>query len=211
MRLVLLGPPGAGKGTQAEFIKEHFGIAHISTGYMLRAARQEQTPLGLEAEKYMEAGELVPDAVVVGIVTERLSEPDCRHGFLLDGFPRTVEQALALEEAKIILDAVISIEVSRESLIQRLSGRRICRSCGRAWHLEFNPPPGSETCQCGGELFQRSDDSSETVQARLDVYQEQTSPLKVWYDERGLLLPVNGDQAIDLVFADILESLGATR
>ena len=211
MRLVLLGPPGAGKGTQADYIKEHFGIHHISTGDMLRAARQERTPLGLEAEKYMEAGKLVPDEVVVGIVTERLAQPDSAKGFLLDGFPRTVEQALALEEADIQLDAVISIEVPRDSLVRRLSGRRICRQCGRAWHVEYNPPPTPTTCQCGGELFQRSDDSSETVQARLDVYLQQTSPLKEWYNQRGLLVTVNGDQAIDQVFSEILEKLGATR
>lgn len=211
MRLVLLGPPGAGKGTQAEFIKEHFGIPHISTGDMLRAARQERTPLGLEAEKYMEAGKLVPDEVVVGIVTERLAQPDCAQGFLLDGFPRTVEQALALEAADIQIDAVISIEVPRDSLVRRLSGRRICRQCGRAWHVEFNPPPAPTTCQCGGELFQRSDDSSETVQARLDVYLQQTSPLKEWYSQRDLLVTVNGDQGIEQVFSEILEKLGATR
>src|SRR5690554_6490968 len=211
MRLVLLGPPGAGKGTQADYIKEHFGIPHISTGDMLRAARQERTPLGVEAEKYMEAGKLVPDQVVVGIVTERLAQPDCAHGFLLDGFPRTVEQALALEEADTQIDAVISIEVPRDSLVSRLSGRRICRQCGRAWHVEFNPPPAPTTCQCGGELFQRSDDSSETVQARLDVYLQQTSPLKEWYSQRDLLVTVNGDQGIEQVFSEILEKLGATR
>ena len=211
MRLVLLGPPGAGKGTQADYIKEHFGIPHISTGDMLRAARQERTPLGLEAEKYMEAGKLVPDQVVVGIVTERLAQPDCAHGFLLDGFPRTVEQALALEEADTQIDAVISIEVPRDSLVSRLSGRRICRQCGRAWHVEFNPPPAPTTCQCGGELFQRSDDSSETVQARLDVYLQQTSTLKEWYSQRDLLVTVNGDQGIEQVFSEILEKLGATR
>lgn len=211
MRLVLLGPPGAGKGTQADLIKEHFGIPHISTGDMLRAARKDRTPLGLEAEKYMEAGGLVPDDVVVGIVTERLSQPDCDQGFLLDGFPRTVLQAMALEKAQVPIDAVISIEVPRDSLVRRLSGRRICRSCGRTWHVEFNPPPQPETCQCDGELFQRSDDSRETVQARLDVYQEQTSPLKKWYFQRGLLVSVNGDQTIETVYSDILDELGATR
>lgn len=211
MRLVLLGPPGAGKGTQAETIKEHFGIPHISTGDMLRAARAQRTPLGQEAEKYMEAGQLVPDQVVVGIVHERLSQPDCEHGFLLDGFPRTVEQAVALEQAETKLDAVISIEVPQDILVQRLSGRRICRQCGRAWHVEFNPPPNPQVCDCGGELYQRSDDRQETVQERLDVYVEQTSPLKEWYANRNLLVTIDGNQEISQVFADILNALGVTR
>lgn len=211
MRIVLLGPPGAGKGTQAELIKKHFGIPHISTGDMLRAARTARTPLGLEAEKYMVSGKLVPDAVVVGIVLERLTQDDCQQGFLLDGFPRTVEQALALETAEILIDAVISIDVSRDRLIHRLSGRRICRQCGLAWHMEFNPPPNPKTCQCGGELYQRNDDSIETVQKRLDVYLEQTSPLVQWYTKKDLLASVNGDQPIESVFSEILQVLGAAQ
>jgi adenylate kinase len=211
MRLILLGPPGAGKGTQAELIKEHFQIPHISTGDMLRAARKERTPLGQKAEKYMEAGQLVPDEVVVGIVAERLAQPDCSQGFLLDGFPRTVEQAKALEAANTEIDAVLSIEVPRALLVERLSGRWICRSCGKAWHTVFNPPPQSQFCDCGGELYQRSDDNRETVQERLDVYLEQTSPLKDWYGQRNLLIPIDGDQAIEEVFAVILNALGVSR
>jgi adenylate kinase len=209
MRLVLLGPPGAGKGTQAEFIAKHFGIPHISTGDMLRAARQQRTPLGLEAAKYMEAGKLVPDAVVIGIVDQRLTEPDCQKGFLLDGYPRTLEQARALEHAG--LTAVISLEVPNEELIGRISGRRICRQCEKAWHLNFNPPPGAGVCQCGGELYQRTDDSEATVRARLEVYAKQTSPLKDWYAQRDLLLAINGNQEIDNVFADILAALGESK
>lgn len=211
MRLVLLGPPGAGKGTQADLVKSHFDIPHISTGDMLRKARADRTSLGRQAEKYMEAGQLVPDEIVVGIVAERLAQPDCGNGYLLDGFPRTVEQALALEEAKAKVDAVISIEVPSELLIARLSGRRICRQCGRAWHVEFNPPPQESICACGGQLYQRSDDSSDTVKERLDVYAAQTSPLKDWYAQRNLLVSVDGNQSIEKVFAEILASLGATR
>ncbi len=210
MRLVLLGPPGAGKGTQAELIKEHFFIPHISTGDMLREARKNQTELGRKAEKYMEAGQLVPDSVVIGIVKERLSAPDCNKGFLLDGFPRTVKQAVALEESGVVLDGVINIQVPRQLLIERLSGRRICRQCGKAWHVEFNPPPEG-ICDCGGELYQRSDDSSETVSQRLDVYLEQTSPLVQWYEEKGLLQAIDGNQSIDEVFAAILAALEARR
>lgn len=211
MRLVLLGPPGAGKGTQADLIKDHFAIPHISTGDMLRAARQQKTPLGLQAEKYMEAGQLVPDEVVVGIVVQRLAQSDCKQGFLLDGFPRTVEQACALERADIKIDSCVSLEVPREVLIERLSARRICRQCGKAWHVQFNPPPQPGVCECGGELYQRSDDSRETVQERLDVYVQQTSPLKDWYGQKNLLVSVNGDQEIAQVFADIIKALGATR
>lgn len=211
MRLILLGPPGAGKGTQADLIKKQFDIPHISTGDMLRAARQQRTALGVEAEQYMEAGKLVPDSVVVGIVSERLAEADCSQGFLLDGFPRTVEQAKALEEANTQIDAVISIEVPRDLLVERLSGRRICRTCGKAWHTQFNPPPQDSTCDCGGELFQRSDDNSETVRERLDVYLEQTSPLKGWYSQRDLLVTIDGNQEIEKVFADILDALGVAR
>lgn len=209
MRLVLLGPPGAGKGTQAQFIAKHYNIPHISTGDMLRAARQQRTPLGLEAAKYMEAGKLVPDAIVIGIVDQRLTEPDCQRGFLLDGYPRTLEQARALEHAG--LTAVISLEVPNEELIGRISGRRICRQCERAWHLAFNPPPQADICQCGGALYQRSDDSEATVLERLEVYSAQTSPLKDWYAQRNLLLTIDGNQEIDKVFADILAALGEAK
>lgn len=209
MRLVLLGPPGAGKGTQAQFIAQHFQIPHISTGDMLRSARKQGTPLGLEAAHYMDAGDLVPDSIVIGIVDERLAQPDCKRGFLLDGYPRTVDQAVALEHVG--LTAVISLEVPDEELISRLSARRICRQCEKAWHLAFNPPPQEGTCQCGGQLYQRSDDTEETVRARLEVYAAQTSPLKDWYAQRDLLLTINGYQGIDEVFADILAALGESK
>lgn len=209
MRLVLLGPPGAGKGTQAQLIAKHFAIPHISTGDMLRDARRRQTPLGLQAAGYMDAGLLVPDEIVIGIVRDRLSEPDCQSGFLLDGYPRTIEQAVALAPTN--LTAVISLAVPVEELIGRISGRRICRQCERAWHLSFNPPPREGACQCGGELFQRSDDSEATVAARLAVYEKQTRPLIDWYAQRGLLISVQGDQEIDAVFAQILSALGATQ
>lgn len=211
MRLILLGPPGAGKGTQAELIRDHFQIPHISTGDMLRAARANRTALGLEAQRYMDAGELVPDAVVVGIVRERLAEPDCAQGFLLDGFPRTVEQVKALEESGVAIDAVLSIEVPKDLLVERMTGRRLCKECGRVWHVSFNPSPQGVNCPCGGELYQRSDDTVATVGQRLDVYLQQTSPLKDWYQARGLLREVDGNQAIDTVFADILQILGETQ
>ncbi len=206
MRLVLLGPPGAGKGTQAQLVAGHFRIPHISTGDMFRAARQQKSPLGLKAAVYMEAGELVPDQIVIGIVDERLAKPDCRDGFLLDGYPRTLEQAEALTSA--VLNGVINLEVPAAELVRRISGRRLCRQCERAWHLTFNPPPQPDSCQCGGQLYQRVDDREETVKARLAVYERQTSPLKEWYARRGLLLTVDGNREIQAVFADILAALG---
>lgn len=209
MRLVLLGPPGAGKGTQAQLISDHYGIPHISTGDMLRAARKRGTALGKKAAEYMDAGDLVPDEVVIGIVGERLELEDCRQGFLLDGYPRTIQQATALESAG--LDAVINLEVPAEFLVTRISGRRICRQCEKAWHMTFNPPPAEDTCQCGGRLTQRLDDKEETVKARLQVYDQQTSPLKDWYAKRNLLATVNGNQAIEAVFTDILDALGEFR
>lgn len=206
MRLVLLGPPGVGKGTQAQLISEHFGIPHIATGDMLRSARKQGTPLGQKAATFMDAGDLVPDEIVIGIVGERLVETDCQNGFLLDGYPRTIKQAAALESVG--LSAVVSLEAPDQTLIPRISGRRICRQCGRAWHLTYNVPPTKDACQCGGELFQRSDDKEETVKARLEVYRQQTSPLRDWYSQRGLLIPIDGDREISVIFADILEALG---
>ena len=209
MRLVMLGPPGAGKGTQAQLITDYFGIPHISTGDMLRDARQRQTPLGLQASEYMEAGELVPDDIVIGIVEQRLTEPDCGQGFLLDGYPRTIEQAIALEDVD--LTAVISLEVPDQELINRISGRRICRQCEKAWHLTFNAPPQAGKCQCGGLLYQRSDDTEATVRARLEVYDRQTRPLKDWYSHRHLLLTVDGNQEIEAVYKSILAALGESE
>lgn len=213
MRTILMGPPGAGKGTQAETLVEKFKIPHISTGDMFRAAIKAGTPLGLKAKEYMDAGGLVPDEVTIGIVEERLKQPDCTHGFLLDGFPRTVAQADALgkiiQSLGLTLDGVINIEVDEEKLLQRLTGRRICRQCGATYHTVFNPPAREGICdKCGGELYQRSDDTLETAKNRLRVYNDQTEPLIQYYREQGLLKGIQGDQPIDKVMQDILAAMG---
>ncbi len=213
MNVVLLGPPGAGKGTQALRIAKSYSILHISTGDIFRRAVAEETELGMRAQGYMTRGELVPDDVVIGIVIQRLDEPDCANGFLLDGFPRTVKQAEALSEALAAggkdLDSVLNIEVGRESLVKRLTGRRTCRACGKAFHLTFDPPKSATICDaCGGELWQRDDDSEETVLKRLEVYAEQTAPLVDFYRERSLLVDVDGEQEVDDVFAAIGGLLG---
>ena len=192
MRIVLMGPPGAGKGTQADLLTSKLGIPHISTGDMFRKAVKEGTPLGLEAKRYMEAGELVPDRVTIGIVQERLAEPDCHKGFLLDGFPRTAAQAEALDqylrEPGLKIDHALNIAVERETLIARLSGRRVCKACGATYHVLFNPSAAQDKCQvCGGELYQRSDDKEETAVNRLDVYDRQTAPLVEYYRKKGVL------------------------
>ncbi|GAV23810.1 adenylate kinase [Carboxydothermus pertinax] len=207
-----MGPPGAGKGTQAEKIVKEFGIVHISTGDMFRAALKNQTPLGLKAKEYMDKGELVPDEVVIAMVEERISEPDCEKGFLLDGFPRTIPQAEVLDkklaEMGITLDGVINIEVPRDELIIRLTGRRVCRQCGATYHVKFNPPKVEGVCDaCGGELYQRSDDSLETVTNRLDVYDAQTAPLKEYYAKTGLLINIDGTKSIGEVFESIKNAL----
>lgn len=213
MNLVLMGLPGAGKGTQAEKIVEKYNIPHISTGDMFRAAMSEGTELGLKAKSFMDKGELVPDEVTIGIVRERLSKDDCQKGFLLDGFPRTVAQAEALDamlagmDKKI--DYVIYVDVDQEILMERLTGRRICKSCGATYHLVFNPPTVDGVCdRCGGELYQRADDNSETVQNRLEVNKKQTKPLLDFYESKGYLRNINGQQDIEKVFADIDELLG---
>ncbi|MEO2077703.1 MAG: adenylate kinase [Bacillus sp. (in: firmicutes)] len=213
MNLVLMGLPGAGKGTQAERIVEKYGIPHISTGDMFRAAMKEGTELGLQAKSFMDKGELVPDEVTIGIVRERLSKEDCQKGFLLDGFPRTVPQAEALEnlladlEKKI--DYVINIDVDKSILMDRLTGRRICKDCGSTYHLVFNPPAKEGVCdRCGGELYQRADDNAETVQNRLDVNIKQSAPLLAFYEEKGYLRTIDGQQDINKVLIDIEELLG---
>ncbi|OES45933.1 adenylate kinase [Domibacillus iocasae] len=216
MNLVLMGLPGAGKGTQAEKIVEKYGVPHISTGDMFRAAMKDETELGLKAKSFMDKGELVPDEVTIGIVNERLAKADCAKGFLLDGFPRTVAQAEALEDILAGLnrkiDYVINVEVDQDILMGRLTGRRICKSCGATYHLEFNPPSQEDKCdRCGGELYQRADDNAETVQNRLDVNVKQTAPLLAFYSEKGYLKNINGQQDINVVFENIDELLKGLR
>lgn len=213
MKLLIMGPPGAGKGTQAEVLVKELNITHISTGDMFRAAIKEGTEMGKKAKEYMDAGQLVPDEVVVGMVKDRLSQPDCKEGFLLDGFPRTTAQAEALDETlksvDIQLDGVINIEVPREKLMARLTGRRVCKSCGASYHVIFNPPKEEGKCNsCGGDLYQRDDDNAATVDNRLDVYEAQTQPLIDYYKAKGILKHINGDQDINLVLKEILISLG---
>lgn len=212
MRAILMGPPGAGKGTQAAGLIEKFQIPHISTGDMFRAAIKAGTPLGLKAKEYMDAGSLVPDEVTIGIVAERLAEADCANGFLLDGFPRTIAQADALDKIlvnlRMSLDGVLNIEVAEAKLLERLTGRRICRQCGATYHMVFNAPRTEGVCdKCGGELYQRSDDTLETAKNRLDVYNVQTQPLIDYYRDKGILKEINGDQDIDKVLEDILAAL----
>jgi adenylate kinase len=213
VNLVLMGLPGAGKGTQADKIVGKYNIPHISTGDMFRAAIKEGTELGLQAKSFMDKGELVPDEVTIGIVRDRLSKADCENGFLLDGFPRTVAQAEALDTMLADLgkkiDFVINIDVDQSILMERLTGRRICKNCGATYHLVFNPPAKEGVCdRCGGELYQRADDNAETVQNRLDVNIQQTKPLLNFYEDKGYLRNINGQQDIDVVFADIEELLG---
>ncbi|WNF23115.1 adenylate kinase [Mesobacillus jeotgali] len=213
MNLVLMGLPGAGKGTQADKIVGKYNIPHISTGDMFRAAIKDGTELGLQAKSFMDKGELVPDEVTIGIVRERLSKADCEKGFLLDGFPRTVAQAEALDTMLADLgkkiDYVINIDVDQSILMERLTGRRICKNCGATYHLVFNPPAKEGVCdRCGGELYQRADDNAETVQNRLDVNIQQTKPLLNFFEDKGYLRNINGQQDINVVFADIEELLG---
>ena len=194
MKLIFLGPPGAGKGTQAAIVSKELGIPSISTGDMLRAAVKEGTKVGLEAKSFMDAGKLVPDEVIIGIVDERLAKPDCAKGYILDGVPRTLAQAEALEKAGIAFDHVISLEVRDEAIVERMSGRRVCAKCGTPFHVVNNPPKAEGVCDaCGGELIQRADDKAETVRHRLEVYHEETEPLKSFYEERGVLDLVPGD------------------
>ncbi|MBN9656067.1 adenylate kinase [Halobacillus litoralis] len=213
MNLILMGLPGAGKGTQAEKIVEKYDIPHISTGDMFRLAIKEGTALGKEAKSYMDKGELVPDEVTIGIVRERLSKPDCQKGFLLDGFPRTIAQAEALEnlltDMKESLDYVLHIDVPKEQLIERLTGRRICPTCGATYHVVFNPPKEDGKCDHdGSELIQREDDQPDTVRKRLEVNVEQSQPLLDFYQEKGYLVSFEGDKDINEVFQDIDQKLG---
>lgn len=212
MNLLIMGPPGAGKGTQAAEIVKELKIPHISTGDMLREAVKQGTEMGKKAKEYMDKGQLVPDEVIIGVVKDRLGQPDCKVGFLLDGFPRTLPQAEALDqtlkEMGIKLDAVINIRVPREKIVDRITGRRVCRSCGDTYHVVNKPPKESGKCdKCGGELYQRSDDTAETVNKRLDVYEAQTQPLLDYYGKQGIVLDINGDQPINKVLEDILAAL----
>lgn len=212
MRLLLMGPPGAGKGTQAEGLAKKYSIPHISTGDIFRAALREGTPMGLLAKEYMDTGQLIPDEIVVGIVGDKLSSKECADGFLLDGFPRTLPQAEALTrrliEMEVTLDAVINIEVPAKEIIERLTGRRVCQKCPSTYHLKFNPPQVRNICdKCGNELYQRDDDTLETVQERLDVYGRQTEPLIAYYNQQGLLISVDGTQDIHAVLDAITAAL----
>ena len=209
MKLILLGAPGAGKGTQAEILCKELNIPTISTGNILRAAIKEGTPTGLEAERYMKAGKLVPDDVIIGIITERVAADDCVNGYILDGVPRTLAQAEALEKAGIVFDDVISIEISDETIMERMTGRRVCEHCGATYHLVAVPPKTPGVCdKCGGKLIQRHDDEPETVKARLEVYHKETEPLKDFYAERGLLKSVENQPTVAETSQAILHVLG---
>lgn len=213
MNLILLGPPGAGKGTQAQFLIERFGVPQVSTGDMLRAAVAGGSALGMKAKGCMDAGELVPDDVVVGIVKERLQAPDCADGFILDGFPRTVNQAnalkVALAAAGLKIDYVVAFSVDEDSLVQRLTGRRTCRGCGAGYHVSFDPPRVVAVCdKCGDALYQREDDQEGTIRKRLQVYRNQTAPLIDYYSGQGILVEVDGMAPIEDVRGRILQSLG---
>ena len=209
MKMILLGAPGAGKGTQAERLCKVLEIPTISTGNILRAAVKNGTPTGLKAKAFMDAGKLVPDEVIIGIITERLAEDDCKNGYILDGVPRTIAQAEAMEKAGINFDAVVSIEVADEVIMERMSGRRVCESCGASYHLVAVPPKVAGVCDsCGGKLIQRKDDAPETVKDRLAVYHKETEPLKDFYAQRGLLKSVENQPSVEATTAAILKALG---
>lgn len=209
MKLILLGAPGAGKGTQAEILSRRCNIPTISTGNILRAAMKAGTPVGLKAKEYVEAGKLVPDDVIIGIVRERLAEDDCRNGYILDGMPRTIPQAKALEDAGIDVDAALSLEIADEEIVRRMSGRRTCKDCSTTFHIVSNPPKTEGKCDnCGGDLTVRKDDAPETVKARLDVYHRETEPLKDFYAERGKLKLVDNQPTVEETTAQVVKALG---
>ena len=208
MNIIFLGAPGAGKGTQAEIVSEKLAIPTVSTGNIIRAALKNGTPMGLQAKAYIEAGKLVPDEVVIGIIKDRLAEDDCRNGFILDGFPRTIPQAEALDEMGIVIDKVIDIEVADEKIAKRMSGRRVCKACGNSYHLEYKKPAVEGVCDaCGGELVQRKDDAPETVLERLRIYHQETEPLKSYYEKQGKLFIVEGQEEVADTTALTLKAL----
>lgn len=212
MNLILMGAPGAGKGTQSEKISEKWGIPAISTGDILRAAMKEGTPLGKEAKSYVDAGKLVPDEIVIGIIKERLSSDSCKNGFILDGFPRSIPQAEALEKIGIKIDCVLSIEVADDVIIERMSGRRICSGCGLSYHVKYKMPEKENICdKCGASLYIRNDDAAETVKNRLDTYHTQTEPLKAFYESRGLLKTVVGQDGVEATTALVFEVLSSVE
>ncbi len=209
MKLILMGAPGAGKGTQGEILEKKLGISTISTGVMLRTAIKEQTEVGKLAEQYINEGKLVPDDVIVKIVKERLAKPDCKKGFILDGFPRTTAQAAALDEAGVKIDKVLLIDVSDDKIIKRLSSRRECSKCGAPYNIIFKKPVKDGICDsCGGELIQRKDDVPETIQNRLNIFHEQTEPIKDFYAEKGILVVAKGEDALEDTTANVAKALG---
>ena len=212
VKIVLLGPPGAGKGTQAKSISNKYSIPHISTGDIFRKNISENTPLGIEAKSYMDNGQLVPDEVTINMVKDRLQQEDCKQGYLLDGFPRTVSQAEALQDfldsRNESLDTALLIEVPRDFILERMTGRRVCPSCGASYHIKFNPAANGKCELCGSDVVQRKDDTEETVKERLDVYEKQTQPLIDFYKDKNLLSTVDGTQAINKVFESICKVLG---
>lgn len=216
VKIVLLGPPGAGKGTQAKSISNRYSIPHISTGDIFRKNISENTPLGIEAKSYMDNGQLVPDEVTINMVKDRLQQDDCKNGYLLDGFPRTVHQAEALDnfltEREESIDTALLIEVPKEFILERMTGRRVCPSCGASYHIKFNPPANDGKCDlCGSDVIQRKDDTEETVKERLDVYENQTQPLIDFYKNKKQLSVVDGTQAINEVFESICKILGSDK
>ena len=209
MRLILLGAPGAGKGTQAEILSKILNVPTISTGNILRAAIKDGTPVGLKAEAFINAGKLVPDEVIIAIIKERLVQPDCAGGYILDGVPRTIPQAEAMEQMGIVIDCALSIEIADETIVHRMSGRRTCRDCSATFHVVSNPPKAEGVCDfCGGELNIRKDDAAETVRARLETYHRDTEPLKAFYEARGVLKTVENQPSIEATTAAIREKLG---
>lgn len=209
MRLILLGAPGAGKGTQAEILSRKLSVPTISTGNILRAAIKDGTPVGLKAEAYINAGQLVPDEVIIDIIKERLAKPDCANGYILDGVPRTIPQAEAMENMGVEIDCALSIEVEDEVIVERMSGRRTCRDCSATFHIVSNPPKKEGVCDlCGGELTVRKDDAAETVRARLETFHRDTEPLKAFYEARGKLKSVENRPSIEATTAAIVEKLG---